>query len=153
MTKFERVLSDAELISATFKAEVEGTMGELRAVEQAVLAKLAEQEPVAYLFADMIYGTGDADINENIISKGEPLYDQPKPNHTADIRKAATPLTQRKIQSIIDSGEYHEMKGATVLVNKQGHAAIVNHGGAFYWVDNEALAREFDGAETKEKSK
>lgn len=41
MSKFERVLSDAELISATFKAEAEGTMTELRAVEQAVIAKLA----------------------------------------------------------------------------------------------------------------
>lgn len=52
MSKFEWVLSDAELISATFKAEAEGTMGELRAVEQAVLAKLAEQGPICYLLGD-----------------------------------------------------------------------------------------------------
>lgn len=63
---------------------------------------------------------------------------------TAIDRVKQAPLTQRKIQSVIDSGEYREMKGATVLVNKQGHAAIVNRGGAFYWVDNEALVREWD---------
>lgn len=66
-------------------------------------------------------------------------------NHIADMRKMVTPLAQRKIQTLLDKGEYRAIENATVLVNGQGHAAIVNRGGAFYWVDNEALAREFDG--------
>lgn len=67
-------------------------------------------------------------------------------DHIPDIGKMITPLAQRKIQSLLDKGEYRVIENATVLVNENGHAAIVNHGGAFYWVDNEAIAREFDGA-------
>lgn len=216
MTKFERVLSDAELISATFKAEVEGTMGELRAVEQAVLAKLAEQEPVAW-FIDDKRVCGNRIITDLAIAKDwleanpdevTPLYAHPMPcvstaidktacvskngksdrqlarhqpcgcvvcycenqerclgcgakycgthevgeipnpvyvDHIPDAGKMITPLAQRKIQSLLDNGEYRVIENATVLVNEQGHAAIVNHGGAFYWVENKALAREYDG--------
>ena len=63
-----------------------------------------------------------------------------------DDNKVVTPLTHHKIQTLLDKGEYRVIGNATVLVNRQGHAAIVNRGGAFYWVDNEALAREFDTA-------
>lgn len=56
-----------------------------------------------------------------------------------------TPLAQRKIQSVIDKNGYRVIENATVLVNELGHAAIVNSGGAFYWVENKALAREYDG--------
>lgn len=66
-------------------------------------------------------------------------------DHIPDIGQMITPLAQRKIQSLLDKGEYRVIENATVLVNENGHAAIVNKGGAFYWVDNEALAREFDG--------
>lgn len=76
---------------------------------------------------------------------GDKLWPQYAPHYVAKIeRKEQSPLTQRKIQSVIDSGEFREMKGATVLVSEEGRAAIVSKGGAFYWVDNEGLAREWD---------
>lgn len=79
--------------------------------------------------------------------EGDMLWPQHAPHYVARLERVKpTPLAQRKIQSIIDSGEYREMKGATVLVSENGHAAIVNHRGAFYWVDNEGLAREFEAA-------
>lgn len=70
-------------------------------------------------------------------------------NHIADMRKKVTPLAKRKIQSKIDEGEYRYLKGATVLVNEHGRAAIVNHGGAFYWVENADMYVEFHRAETQ----
>lgn len=87
-----------------------------------------------------------------------PLYRCPVPssqvnldssNHIADARKMVTPLAKRKIQSKIDEGEYRYLKGATVLVNEHGRAAIVNHGGAFYWVENADMYVEFHRAETQ----
>lgn len=99
MSKFERVLSDAELISATFKAEAEGTMAELRAVERAVLAKLTEQGPVAWRVHPFDYGIGaegayaitqQEDMKELWESrewKVTPLYAHPIPNHIVDNNK------------------------------------------------------------------
>ena len=52
-------------------------------------------------------------------------------------------LRDRKIQNVIDSGGYRVMPDATVLVNKDGHIAIVNNGGAFYWASNEAISWEY----------
>ena len=239
MSKFDRVLSDAELISATYKAEVDGTMGELRAVEQAVLEKLAEQEPVAWTSAEIMSGpsfvddddyavmyktkshllddfcgypeatpvplytnpmpcvshasnktacvseNGESDRQQPVawrvhpfdygvgvegayaitqqesqkqawVNKGwavTPLYGRPIPNsqgfldssnHIADASKMLTPLAHRKIQSKL-AEDYRKIENTTVLVNEHGRAAIVNHGGAFYWVENSALAREYDG--------
>lgn len=77
------------------------------------------------------------------------LMDLEGANHIADARKMVTPLAKRKIQSKIDEGEYRYLKGATVLVNEHGRAAIVNHGGAFYWVENADMYVEFHRAETQ----
>lgn len=51
-------------------------------------------------------------------------------------------LKRRKIASVIERG-YFLMPGASVLINEQGHGAIVNRGGAFYWVNNPDLVREY----------
>lgn len=77
------------------------------------------------------------------------LMDLEGANHIADARKMVTPLAKRKIQSKIDEGEYRYLKGATVLVNEHGRAAIVNYGGAFYWVENADMYVEFHRAETQ----
>lgn len=52
MSNFERVLSDDELWAAAAEVEWQGTIGQYRLIEQAVLAKLAAQEPVAWIFED-----------------------------------------------------------------------------------------------------
>lgn len=290
MSKFDRILSDDEVdniaknTTMLLGRSIARSKDFILKVEQAVLAKLSEQEPVAYLYADEVYGSGDSDINDYIRANGDPLYAHPMPcvsttidktacvseseesdiqshldyikryqkwrrgedktmteaglepkqigealdwlitfaeNHIADAskmvadmywidpdypsytsildafdpihssvevevgdryevssaktlptltievteleengdvkdfkvlsgdhivsnNKMVTPLAQRKIQTLLDRGEYRVIENATVLVNENGHAAIVNKGGAFYWVDNEALAREFD---------
>lgn len=46
--KYERVLSDDELWAAAAEVEWQGTIGQYRLIEQAVLAKLAELEPLGY---------------------------------------------------------------------------------------------------------
>lgn len=73
----------------------------------------------------------------------EPL-ETAQPDHIPNASKMLTPLAHRKIQSKLAEG-YRKIENATVLVNEHGRAAIVNHGGAFYWVENSALAREYDG--------
>lgn len=208
MNKFEQVLTDDELWAAAAEVEWQGTLGQYRLIEQAVLAKLAEQqEPAAWRFwlnglqrwsySSTHHGCGEpvythpmpcvsptsdktACVSENGESEMQELLPLPKPNcrspsgigyfdsftkdqmidyaksaidhyratsnHIADKRKMVTPLAQRKIQTLLDKGEYRAIENTTVLVNENGHAAIVNRGGAFYWVDNEALAREFDAA-------
>jgi len=72
------------------------------------------------------------------------LMDLDDSNHIPNASKMLTPLAHRKIQSKLAEG-YRKIESATVLVNEHGRAAIVNHGGAFYWVENSALAREYDG--------
>lgn len=52
MSNFERVLTDDELWAAAAEVEWQGTIGQYRLIEQAVLAKLAEQEPVAWFIDD-----------------------------------------------------------------------------------------------------
>lgn len=88
MSKFKRVLSDAELISATFKAEAEGTMAELRAVERAVLAKLTEQEPVAWFTEDHLTDRSATTYDPSVRAMWEcigrpvkPLYAYPLPSN------------------------------------------------------------------------
>lgn len=77
--------------------------------------------------------------------EGDMLWPEHAPHYVATIEgEKQTPLAQRKIQSVIDSDEYREMKGATVLVGEEGRAAIVSKGGAFYWVDSDSMAREWD---------
>lgn len=51
-------------------------------------------------------------------------------------------VRNKKIKSIIDK-EYKELKGATVLVSKDGRVAITTRGGSVYWLENEAMAWEF----------
>lgn len=209
MTKFKRVLSDAEvhdlfaLDNDVFRADSDGNfytqdghyfvdtidLFEIsRKLEQAVLAKLVEQqEPTAWVILDSEGVPQDVEPfyhgdTLSIASKFKrPLYAHPcvsptsdksacvsgseksdtqhhleyikryqkwrrgedktmteaglEPkqigealdwlievveDHIADAGKMITPLTQRKIQSVIDSGECREMKGATVQVSENG---------------------------------
>lgn len=106
-------------------------------------SKAASQEPVAWRF--WLKDLQRWSYSSTHHGCGEPLYAHPMPSCQGLLDSSITPLAQRKIQTLLDKGEYRAIENATVLVNGQGHAAIVNRGGAFYWVDNEALAREFDG--------
>lgn len=54
-----------------------------------------------------------------------------------------TPLAQRKVDEFTKRG-FVEIAGATVIVDEHGHAAIVNRGGRFYWVQDDALVFEYD---------
>lgn len=230
MSKFESILSDAEIVDivsglAWSSADTLGFGKEVAEhIQQAVLARLHEQEPLAwYVNNDITFDQQTADSWKKNLFIVKPLYENPSPSivrdktacisekaesetqesapftpktvsemrsfigmhfdslqyanpeteepdemdrytltihdllsafdwaghydcdHIVDNNKMVTPLAQRKIQSLLDKGEYRSIENATVLVNDRGHAAIVNRGGAFYWVDNEALAREYDG--------
>lgn len=84
MSRFDRVLRDDDLadIFALGIGDLSAKpFNELVVVlEKAVLEKLTEQEPVAYLYADEVYGSGDSDITNYIIANGDPLYAHPMPN-------------------------------------------------------------------------
>lgn len=99
MTKFKRVLSDAccmdilakiDGFSATSEGEVYVGSGDdvwfqlaefAERVEQAAIAKykgkLAEREPVAYIYDDEVFGIDSGAINEYIRKEGQPLYAHP----------------------------------------------------------------------------
>lgn len=89
MSKFERVLSesDADLMGTHLANEIglDNVTLELIRIfclgvdwaEQAVLAKLAKQEPVAYQYDDEAYGIDSLAINDHIRQHGHPLYANP----------------------------------------------------------------------------
>lgn len=211
MTKHKPILADAEMYAlvcgnpSTLGLSAARLKDFIRQVEKAVVAKLAEQEPVVWRF--WLKDLQSWSYSSTRHGCGEPLYAHPIPNyqgsldssepkklstircndcwwhgnedglvlavakdypddepakvcpnckklgclmdlddsnHIPNASKMLTPLAHRKIQSKLAEG-YRKIENATVLVNEHGRAAIVNHGGAFYWVENSALAREYDG--------
>lgn len=159
--KFDLVLSDDDLLGVyrsleNPKHDRDSVIEAMGAAVDAAMSKLAEQEPVAWVHPTdptrsithhqklgAIKDGGAIEKTTRVFSI--PAYAHPIPSCQGLLDSSITPLAQRKIQTLLDKGEYRVIENATVLVNENGHAAIVNKGGAFYWVDNEALAREFDG--------
>lgn len=91
MNKFKRVLSDEYIDDIvlgspiTIGKSIKGSKDYILMIEQAILAKLAEQEPIAYEYDDEVYGNASGAINDYIKQHGQPLYAYPVvPKYTGE---------------------------------------------------------------------